>query len=204
MPCHVIQCHVMSCNAMSWSCHVRPCHDTTTGCWHITRMKGSMQCNDILWHVMSWHNMSCPVITCHDIPCHVMSCKSMSWHDDTMTGCWQITRFCSETKNSGLQTILNPHRKVDKGATLNVKWHKMAHTKMQKNYFSMIFIPKQSQKARDMTSHWFCPNLGAPSGTSIPHSAKAAQLPTRSCRWCTPKGVFDMCTPSTNIWGASS
>ena len=96
----------------------------------------------------------------------------MSWHD-TMTGCWKITRFCSETKNSGPQTIVRPlkipHRKVDKGATVNAKCHKMPHTKVQKKYFPMLFIHIQSQKNCQLIP-WSGQNLGATCGTSIPHS----------------------------------
>ena len=35
---------------------------------------------------------------------------------------------------------------INKGVTLNVKCHKMPHTKMPKKYFSMLFIQIQSQK----------------------------------------------------------
>ena len=103
-----------------------------------------------MWHVMFHQHMLCPIMTWRVMSCHD-NIPYILWH--TTTGCWHITRFWLQLKiwpTDNSQLILKiTHSKEDIMTTWNVKWHKMARTKMQKKYFSMICITNTKPKAPD-------------------------------------------------------
>ena len=111
-----------------------------------------------MWHVMFHQHMLCPIMTWRVMSCHD-NIPYILWH--TTTCCWHITRFWLQLKiwpTDNSQLILKiTHSKEDIMTTWNVKWHKMARTKMQKKYFSMICIQIRSQKHLTPTWHLVSP-----------------------------------------------